>query len=125
ARAGVCIALARNAIRIAERLFLISTQFRKRAGRPHLPSVIRIISQAWNAWLIIGGKVRRRAINAEREEGTLPFRAQTTPNKVSRKIGSKKIGPTGTDLYRSASSISGRPQTEAAQRPSGRPTAVA
>ena len=125
ARAGVCIALARNAIRIAERLFLISTQFRQRAGRPHLPSVIRIISQAWNAWLIIGGKVRRHAINAEREEGTLPFRAKPTGSKSLRKIGSRKLGPTGTDLYRSASSISGRPQTEAAQRPYGRPTAVA
>jgi len=124
-RAGVCIALARNAIRIAERLFLISTQFRKREGRPHLPSVIRIVSQAWNAWLIIGGKVRRHAINAEREDGTLPFRAQTAGSKSSRKIGSRKMGPTGTDLSRSASSISGRPQTEAAQRPSGRPTAVA
>ena len=125
ARAGVCIALARNAIRIAERLFLIGTQFRKRDGRPHLPSVIRIISQAWNGWLIIGGKVRRHAINAEREDGTLPFRAQTGANKSSRKIGSRKLGPTGTDLSGSASSTSGRPQTEAAQRPAGRPTAVA
>ena len=49
ARAGVCTALARNSIRIAERLFLISTEFRKRSGKPHLPSVIRIISKAWNS----------------------------------------------------------------------------
>ena len=127
ARAGVCTALARNSIRIAERLFLISTEFRKRSGRPHLPSVIRIISKAWNAWLIIGPKVKRHAINAEREAGTLPFRLKSLPGKGRRPeiVGSIKLGPTGTDLFKSALLSCGRPPAEAAQRPYGRPTAVA
>jgi hypothetical protein len=127
ARAGVCTALARNAIRIAERLFLISTEFRKRSGKPHLPSVIRIISKAWNAWLIIGPKVKRHAINAEREAGTLPFRSKALLGKGRSQeiIGSRKLGPTGTDFYKSALLSCGRPLTEAAQRPFGRPSAVA
>jgi hypothetical protein len=127
ARAGVCIALARNAIRNAERLFLITTEFRKRAGRPHLPSVIRIISKEWNAWLIIGGRVKRAGINAEREDGTLPFRLRAGQKGAHTfsNIGSKKIGPTGTDPKGSTSLLSGQPQSEAAQRPYGRPLAVA
>ena len=130
ARAGVCTALARNSIRIAERLFLISTEFRKRSGKPHLPSVIRIISKAWNSWLIIGPKVKRHALNAEREAGTLPFRSKASPSLSGKDrrqeiIGSRKLGPTGTDLNKSSLLSCGRPLTEAAQRPFGRPSAVA
>ena len=130
ARAGVCTALARNSIRIAERLFLISTEFRKRSGKPHLPSVIRIISKAWNSWLIIGPKVKRHALNAEREAGTLPFRSKASlslsgKDRRQEIIGSRKLGPTGTDLYKSSLPSCGRPLTEAAQRPFGRPSAVA
>ena len=130
ARAGVCTALARNSIRIAERLFLISTEFRKRSGKPHLPSVIRIISKAWNSWLIIGPKVKRHALNAEREAGALPFRSKASlsfsgKDRRQEIIGSRKLGPTGTDLYKSSLLSCGRPLTEAAQRPFGRPSAVA
>jgi len=118
ARAGVCTALARNSIRLAERLLLITTEFRNRPGKPHLPSVIRIISKPWNAWLIIGPKVKRHAINAEREAATPPLRSKSLPGKDRRPeiIGSRKLGPTGTHLFKS-SFLSGRPRGEAAQRP--------
>ena len=124
ARAGVCTALARNSIRIAEGLLLITTEFRKRPGKPHLPSVIRIISKPWNAWLIIGPKTKRRALNAERDVASLPTRSKSLHGKGRgpEMIGSRKLGPTDNDFTKSSFSR-GYATSEAAQRTLERPVA--
>ena len=114
ARAGVCVALVRNTLRLAESLFLITTEFRARLGMRHLPSVIRIISKPWNLWLIIGRTVKRHALNAEREPGTLPFPLENARNTgISAPTGGpKKIDPTGIDLNKSTLFLNEHPQTK-------------
>lgn len=51
ARAGVCRASARNAIRRAARLGFLSIQERRRPGRKNLPNVLAVVSAEWRAWL--------------------------------------------------------------------------
>jgi hypothetical protein len=71
-----------------------------------LPSVIRIISKAWNSWLIIGPKVKRHALNAEREAGTLPFRSKGFLGKGRRPeiIGAGRAAPYGCRTVRGGKS---------------------
>src|SRR5215216_319990 len=56
ARAGVCRSLAKNAIRTAARLGLLTVEERRRDGRRNLSNVIRIISKEWTTWLVRGGQ---------------------------------------------------------------------
>ena len=49
ARAGVCRSLAKNALRTAARLGLLTVEERRRAGRRNLPNVVRIASREWSA----------------------------------------------------------------------------
>jgi hypothetical protein len=56
ARAGVCRSLAKNAIRTAARLGLLTVEERRREGRRNLPNVIRIVSREWLTWLARGPK---------------------------------------------------------------------
>jgi hypothetical protein len=56
ARAGVCRSLAKNAIRTAARLGLVTVEERRREGRRNLPNVIRIVSREWRARLARGPK---------------------------------------------------------------------
>ena len=127
ARAGVCVALVRNTLRLAESLFLITTEFRARHGKRHLPSVIRIISKPWNLWLIIGRTVKRHALNAEREPGTLPFPLENAQKRgISAPSGGpRKIGPTGIDLNKSTFFLNEYPQTRIAHQPSSQQKALA
>lgn len=55
ARAGVSISTARNAIRTAARLGLITVEERRRHKAPNLANVVRIVSPEWLAWLAKGG----------------------------------------------------------------------
>jgi predicted transcriptional regulator len=55
ARAGVGISTARNAIREASRLGIVTVEERRRHGKPNLANVVRIISVEWLAWLAKGG----------------------------------------------------------------------
>jgi hypothetical protein len=56
ARAGVCRSLAKNAIRTAARLGLVTVEERRREGWRNLPNVIRIVSREWRARLARGPK---------------------------------------------------------------------
>nr|WP_299501533.1 hypothetical protein [uncultured Rhizobium sp.] len=56
ARAGVCVTLARNAIRLAANDGLAVIVERRRHGRPSLTNVIRIISQQWIQWIRRGAQ---------------------------------------------------------------------
>jgi hypothetical protein len=56
ARAGVSRTLAKNALRQAARLGLLSIDERRRPGRPNLTNVVRIIARDWLAWIKRGPK---------------------------------------------------------------------
>jgi hypothetical protein len=54
ARAGVSVSTARNAIRTAARLGLVTVEERRRHCAPNLANVVRIVSAEWLAWLSRG-----------------------------------------------------------------------
>jgi hypothetical protein len=54
ARAGVSVSTARNAIRTAARLGLLTVEERRRHCAPNLANVVRIVSAEWLAWLVRG-----------------------------------------------------------------------
>lgn len=56
ARAGVCVTLARDAIRLAAGDGLLVITERRRSGCPNLPNVVRIISREWCAWIAKWGR---------------------------------------------------------------------
>ena len=60
ARAGVCVTLARNAIRLAAAGGLVLIVERRRPGRPNLTNIVRVISREWRAWIMPrqGGRVQ-------------------------------------------------------------------
>ena len=51
ARAGVCRSTAKNAIRAAAAMGLLTVQERRREGQVNLPNVIRVVSRDWLQWL--------------------------------------------------------------------------
>ena len=51
ARAGVCKTLARDAIRDASFMGLLTIQERRQNKRPNLSNIVRIISAEWKEWL--------------------------------------------------------------------------
>jgi hypothetical protein len=51
ARAGVCARTARNALKQASRLGLVTVEERRRHCRPNLANVVRVVSREWLAWL--------------------------------------------------------------------------
>lgn len=54
ARAGVSNSTARNAIRTARRLGMLSVEERRRQGQRNDTNIIRVIDAAWNAWIAKG-----------------------------------------------------------------------
>ncbi|WP_181704446.1 hypothetical protein [Chthonobacter albigriseus] len=70
ARAGTCRSSARNAIRRAAALRLITVQTRPRPGRKHLPNVVSVVSKEWLAWLRIGMRDRSRQIGGKKQAAT-------------------------------------------------------
>lgn len=55
ARAGVCLTLARDAIREASLMGLLTIQERKQYKRPNLSNIVRIISAEWKEWIFSRG----------------------------------------------------------------------
>src|ERR687893_913428 len=51
ARAGVSRSTAKNAIRAAAAMGLVTVQERRREGQVNLPNVIRVVSRDWLQWL--------------------------------------------------------------------------
>ncbi len=92
ARAGVCMTKARDAIRLAERLGLLTIEERRRSKRPHLPNVVRIISREWLAW-IARGRASKKAeptdIHVSRTQGARPA---PRVDKCERASGSPTSG---------------------------------
>jgi hypothetical protein len=59
ARAGVSVSTARNAIRTAARLGLVTVEERRQHKRPNLANVVRIVLAEWLAWLTRGGGFKK------------------------------------------------------------------
>src|SRR3954469_9472457 len=101
ARAGVCRRLARNAIRQAARLGLLTIQERRREGQKNLPNIVRVISREWLAWLRLGA---RRMATSPASGGT--------PRDMH--IGGKNFPPTANRLEKE-----GAPPAQRAVRKEG------
>jgi hypothetical protein len=82
ARGGVCRALAKRTLRLAESMGLITIQERRRQGQKNLPNIVRVISRDWREWLAkrprssrpaaldpIGGKKRAPTDIRQKKEG--------------------------------------------------------
>jgi hypothetical protein len=74
ARAGICRSTAKNAVRAAATMGLLTVQERRREGQKNLPNVVRIVSREWQQWIKRGG--------------------QMGSSSASKAIGVKKITPT-------------------------------
>ena len=55
ARAGIGLSTARNAIRTAARLGLVTVEERRVHGARNLPNVVRIVGREWLDWIARGG----------------------------------------------------------------------
>jgi hypothetical protein len=75
ARAGICRSTAKNAVRAAATMGLLTVQERRREGQKNLPNVVRVVSREWQQW------IKRRG--------------QAGSYSASKAIGVKKITPTG------------------------------
>jgi hypothetical protein len=84
ARAGVCRASARNAVKRAGRLGLLKIEVRLRKGRKHLANMLTIISKEWVSWIErrgpskpapVGGKI---LITTGKEKKTPFFKVEVT-----------------------------------------------
>jgi hypothetical protein len=72
ARAGVCRSTARNALREARRLGLITLEERRRLGQPSLTNILRIVSSEWMLWLRSVKNTRLRVASVDARGQTLP-----------------------------------------------------
>ena len=87
-RAGICVTLARNALRLAAREGLVTIEERRRDKRPNLANVVRIISREWIVWIERGRRNLQKAAHAPSGAG------------ASKGGGSKKMGATDKGSYR-------------------------
>ena len=75
--AGVCRTTARNALRLAQDLGLVTVQERRHRAWRSDSNVIRIVSREWSAWLRLGGGCKKpRTTNTDSKssrENSKPF----------------------------------------------------
>ena len=94
ARAGVCRSMAKNAIRTAASLGLLTVEERRREGQRNLPNVVRVVSREWLAWLAKTIGVRKFTPTG-RESKTRPSCAS---EPVSLPEGGWQGGPRFTEI---------------------------
>ncbi len=93
ARAGVYMTKARDAVRLAERLGLLTIEERRRSKRPNLPNVVRIISREWLAWILRGGaskKAEPTDIQVSKSQSPRPVRRVNQRQEARGGSGSGK-----------------------------------
>ncbi len=94
ARAGVCRALAQQAIRKAAREELLTIEERPQPGRKSLPNVVRIISREWRTWL-------ERGPGRRGDKGT-GYRNSTPPERSVQKGSDSRSTPVVQKGFRQA-----------------------
>jgi hypothetical protein len=99
ARAGVCLKVAKQAIRLAELDGLISVQRRPRSGRKHLTNIIRIIRAEWLDWLAKG---RRKAYASNACNRAKPIFAAASQERAGAR--GVQNNPPRSQVFRKASS---------------------
>jgi predicted transcriptional regulator len=83
ARAGVGETTARNALRLAAKLGLLTIEERRRRGKPNLPNLVRIVSAGWLHWLKRGGCKKTEATDKQSIYTSVPpqrFAKRSTPH---------------------------------------------
>ena len=53
---AICRSTAKNAVRAAAAMGLLTVQERRREGQKNLPNIIRIVSREWQLWIKRGGQ---------------------------------------------------------------------
>ncbi len=99
ARAGVCRALAQQAIRKAAREELLTIEERPQPGRKSLPNVVRIISREWRTWLERGPGHRGEGIGSRNSAPTarrISNLVESRPTPNTQKGFRKTEGEAGT-----------------------------
>jgi hypothetical protein len=76
--------MAKNAIRAAAAMGLLTVQERRREGQKNLPNLVRVVSREWQTWIKRGG--------------------QAAGFPTSKSIGGRKIIPTGKESKREGKS---------------------
>jgi len=92
AKAGVCRSTAKNAIREARALGLITMEERRRRGQPSLTNIIRVINSAWLAWLRLGPKapgVKKLTSTVSRSSEEERQRGQSVEHRHKRGRGGR------------------------------------
>ncbi len=89
ARAGVCRALAQQAIRKAEREELLTVEERPQPGRKSLPNVVRIISREWLTWIERGPGRRGEGIGSKKPS---PPERSVQKQDASRSVTKGSLG---------------------------------
>lgn len=100
ARAGVCLATARNAIREAYRACLLTIQERRVHRSPNKSNIIRIISADWLEWI----KSKRYFL--------FDFLKLALSARIPRGGASKELGPTDKDISYPSGKAASRPYSE-------------
>lgn len=102
ARAGVCVTLARNAIRLAAGCGLAVVVERRRPGRASLTNIVRIISREWLTWIRQSGGGCKRA-NPTEDIGLNPRKSGVSTKGLSEKRrGGERVGDRGDMHLRGA-----------------------
>jgi hypothetical protein len=87
ARAGVSRSTAKNAIRAAAAMGLLTVQERRREGRVNLPNILRVVSREWLQWL------SKRADRTNRSEGEGGGVKNVTPTAKEGNREGKQAAP--------------------------------
>src|SRR5215204_1953039 len=94
ARAGVCDRLARNAIRQAARLGLLTIEERRRQGQKNLSNVVRIVSREWTAWIARRNRGKKDSAHGYQvEEQGAPSARRAADGRVGLPIAPGRNGP--------------------------------
>lgn len=96
ARAGVSNSTARNALRAARRLGILTVEERRRQGQRNDTNVIRVTDAAWTAWIARGGKakpigVRNLPPTVKEIQENDTRHGQRNPKKGYRKAGLGRV----------------------------------
>jgi hypothetical protein len=103
ARAGVCLTTARNTIRDASFMGLVTIQERKQHKKPNLANIVRIISAEWRDWIKSGNyylhDFLRSALKANPFRGGASKKLVSTDEDITYPNGERLVGAQSGVIY--------------------------